>query len=205
MKHPHNIQELIEHNPDFVGFIFYAKSLRFVETQCIASLPETTKKIGVFVNETVEKILEIAKKYNLDGIQLHGKETPEDCKQIQEKGFLTIKAFNVENEQDFEQTKVYEGVVDFFLFDTKTSPLNPPQGDLKHGGTGVKFDWHILKHYNGNTPFFLSGGICEDDAKEIKNLNLPKLYAVDINSRFEIESGLKDIEKIKRFIKHLRN
>ena len=261
MKHPHNINDLLETRhatsllPDFIGFIFYEKSPRFVgvetrhatslstktrhatslstktrhatflssKTRHATSLPEGTKKIGVFVNEPIEKIIETAQNHNLDGIQLHGKESPEDCKQIREKGFLTIKAFNVENEQDFEQTKAYEGVVDFFLFDTKTSPTSPPtpqRGDCLpvaglppfggagggcYGGTGMKFDWHILKQYNGNTPFFLSGGICEDDAEEIKNLHLPKLYAVDINSRFEIEPGLKDIEKIKRFIKHLRN
>ncbi len=210
MKHPQNIQELIAHKPDFIGFIFYAKSLRFVEMQYVASLPETTKKIGVFVNETVEKILKIAKNHNLDGIQLHGKESPEDCKQIRENGFLTIKAFNVENEQDFEQTKPYEGVVDFFLFDTRLPPApslggggSPPEGGM--GGTGQKFDWQILKQYKGKTPFFLSGGISESDANEIKSLHLPQLYAVDINSRFEIEPGLKDIEKIKKFITHLRN
>ncbi|MDR0940732.1 MAG: phosphoribosylanthranilate isomerase [Bacteroidales bacterium] len=217
MKHPHNIQELLQHNPDFIGFIFYEKSPRFfgdscgiidtngiVETHGRASQPETTKKIGVFVNETVENILKIAEKYHLDGIQFHGKESPEECLQIREKGLLTIKAFNVENKEDFEQTKPYEYVVDFFLFDTRLPPA-PSEGGRAYGGTGIKFDWQILKQYKGETPFFLSGGISESDAETIKSLHLPQLYAVDINSRFEIEPGLKHIENIKKFITHIRN
>lgn len=204
LKHPHNINDLTALNPDFAGFIFYEKSSRFVaETGCTALLPKHTKKIGVFVNENTEKIIETAAKHNLDGIQLHGNENVEDCKRIREKGFLTIKAFNVENTTDFEHTKPYENAVDFFLFDTKAiSPT--PLSDCVHGGTGQKFDWNILQSYNGATPFFLSGGICENDAEEIKSLHLPTLYAVDINSRFEIEPGLKDIQKIEKFITYLR-
>jgi phosphoribosylanthranilate isomerase len=204
MKHPQNIQDLIEHNPDFVGFIFYEKSPRYFNGKLQIVNCKLTKKIGVFVNENIEKILETALKHKLDGIQLHGQEIPEDCQKIKEKGFLTIKAFNVENENDFEQTKPYENAVDFFLFDTRLPPAPSERGGVC-GGTGVKFDWKILEHYKGEKPFFLSGGIGEHDAEEIKKLHLPKLYAVDINSRFETEPGLKDIEKVKRFIKSLND
>lgn len=195
MKTEHNVHELLQLKPDFIGFIFYEKSPRYCSKNISISNCESTKKIGVFVNESIEKIIEIAKKHNLNGIQLHGSESPEFCKQIASQNLLTIKAFNVENVNDFEQTKPFEGIVDFFLFDTKTPA---------HGGSGQKFDWQILNHYKEKTPFFLSGGISENHVEEIKNLQIPLLYAIDINSRFETEPALKDIQKIKKFTQQLQ-
>jgi phosphoribosylanthranilate isomerase len=151
--------------------------------------------VGVFVNEEVDKILSTAKKYQLDAIQLHGKESIETCQKIKDSGLICIKAFSIEKEIDFEATKAYESYVDYFLFDTKTSA---------HGGSGQKFDWTMLDKYVGETPFFLSGGISYEDVLKIKHLTHPKLYSLDINSRFEIEPGLKDIQVVKHFFDQMK-
>lgn len=209
MKHPHNIQELLQHNPDFIGFIFYEKSPRFfgdtndvvdthgiVQTHGRASQPETTKKIGVFVNETVENILKIAEKYHLDGIQLHGKESPEECRRIKQGGMLLIKAFSISDATDFGETSKYEESCDYFLFDTKTSG---------YGGSGRKFNWDILSAYEGKVPFLLSGGISADDVPVIQTIKHPQFAGIDVNSCFEISPACKDVEKLGTFIRELRN
>jgi phosphoribosylanthranilate isomerase len=199
MRNPQNIQDLITLQPDFIGFIFFPKSPRYVslywDESIAKSLPSSVKKIGVFVNESVEQILLLAFKYQLDGIQLHGSETPEICQALKDKNLLVLKAFSVDESFDFELVKNYELHCDYFLFDTKT-----PQ----HGGSGLKFDWNKLKEYSLSKPFFLSGGIMEDDVDEIKNLNIKYLYSVDINSKFEIEPALKDIKMVERFAQKLR-
>lgn len=199
MRNPQNIQDLVTLQPDFMGFIFFPKSPRYVgldwDEEIAKSIPSSVKKIGVFVNESVEQILLLASKYQLDGIQLHGSETPEICQAIKDKNLLVLKAFSVDESFDFELVKSYELHCDYFLFDTKT-----PQ----HGGSGLKFDWNKLKEYTLSKPFFLSGGIMEDDVAEIKSLNIKKLYSVDINSKFEIEPALKDIKMVERFARKLR-
>ncbi|MDR0873190.1 MAG: phosphoribosylanthranilate isomerase [Prevotellaceae bacterium] len=204
MKNPQNIQDLVKLNPDFIGFIFYEKSPRFCgkELQNLDFVPKNIKKIGVFVNESTDKILEIAKKYGLDGVQLHGNETPEMCKTIKAQHFLCIKAFSIAESADFAQTKAYEGVADYFLFDTKThlTPNPSPQERGVYGGSGQKFDWAILNDYQGNTPFLLSGGISADDAGNIRKITHPLFFGIDINSKFEIEAGVKNVELIKMFI-----
>ena len=199
MRDPQNIQDLGTVQPDFVGFIFYPKSPRYVgeewDESIAKSIPSSIKKIGVFVNESVEKINLLASKYQLDGIQLHGSETPEICQTIKDKNLLVLKAFSVDESFDFELIKKYESFCDYFLFDTKTS---------QHGGSGVKFDWKKLYEYTSSIPFFLSGGIMEEDVNEIKSLNIKELYSVDINSKFEIEPALKDIKMVERFAQKLR-
>ncbi len=199
MRDPQNIQDLGTVQPDFVGFIFYPKSPRYVgeewDESIVKSIPSSIKKIGVFVNESVEKINLLASKYQLDGIQLHGSETPEICQTIKDKNLLVLKAFSVDESFDFESIKKYEPFCDYFLFDTKT-----PQ----HGGSGVKFDWKKLYEYTSSIPFFLSGGVMEEDVNEIKSLNIKGLYSVDINSKFEIEPALKDIKVVERFAQKLR-
>ncbi len=199
MRDPQNIQDLGTVQPDFVGFIFYPKSPRYVgeewDESIAKSIPSSIKKIGVFVNESVEKINLLASKYQLDGIQLHGSETPEICQTIKDKNLLVLKAFSVDESFDFELIKKYESFCDYFLFDTKTS---------QHGGSGVKFDWKKLYEYTSSIPFFLSGGIMEEDVNEIKSLNIKGLYSVDINSKFEIEPALKDIKMVERFAQKLR-
>ena len=131
-----------------------------------------------------------AEEYNLDAIQLHGQEAPEICHAMR-SGFSILKAFPIATSADFEQSKNYAGVVDYFLFDTKGPG---------HGGNGFAFDWNILDAYSGDTPFFLSGGISPDDALRIKALNHPKLAGIDLNSRFETSHGMKNVTTLKNFI-----
>ncbi len=204
-----NIKVITQLQPDYIGFIFYEKSPRFVfgnpNFQLSTFNFQLTKKVGVFVNESVEKMCETAQKYKLDVLQLHGGETPVQCLQVQEE-FSIIKAFSIAGADDFQQTADYEGCCDYFLFDTKTSPsFNPsPQERVVYGGSGVKFDWQLLEHYQGKTPFFLSGGIDMDDVPVINKIAHPQLFGVDINSRFEISPGIKDIEKVRQFIESIK-
>jgi phosphoribosylanthranilate isomerase len=194
MKIPENIQAVASLKPDYMGFIFYPKSPRYAEpldVSTLNSLPATIKKIGVFVNEDLEDILTIATKYELDGVQLHGTELVEMCKELRKAGFIVIKAFPIAEAYNFKVTKAYEGACDFFLFDTKTEA---------YGGSGVKFDWAILEEYLGKTPFLLSGGISVDDVEEIQKIEHTLFAGVDLNSRFEIKPGLKNIELLKQFI-----
>lgn len=200
MRDPENIDAVCTASPDYIGFIFYPKSKRFVGEDLNADIfnqvPDPIQKVGVFVNEKAEKVIEICRKYKLQVAQLHGKESVEYCEEIQNSGLTVFKAFSVDNDFDFDQLKPYEAVVDFFLFDTK--------GKLP-GGTGEKFNWQVLNQYKLNTHFFLSGGIGPNDDKDIKNLKMPKLYAVDINSGFEKQPALKDAEKVAGFIQQIRN
>ena len=196
MKYPDNIKELSKLPVHFMGMIFYGKSPRHADElkmDNINVLSSFTKRVGVFVDADIDVIMEMVNKYNLDLVQLHGKETVEFCKELN-KTMPVIKAFNISEAADFEQTKLYEDACNYFLFDTKT---------LQHGGSGQKFDWDILIAYKGNTLFFLSGGISPEDADRIKEIQHPKLYGIDLNSRFETAPGLKNIESIEQFINDL--
>ncbi len=199
MKDPKNIEALGKLPVDFMGLIFYPKSPRCIndlDPQVLNVLPKTIERVGIFVNEDIDIVLGRIAEYNLNKVQLHGQESAEYCSQCKSLSKAeVIKAFNVSDEKDFEQTKEYETVCDYFLFDTKTK---------HHGGSGLKFDWSILKAYDGETPFFLSGGISINDVENIKTLSFPKLYALDLNSKFETEPGIKDIPLIEKFIKELR-
>lgn len=176
---------------DFLGFIFYEESKRFVKI----SLPEIKVKnrVGVFVNETESFIKEKIKQYDLDFVQLHGNESAEFCRRIK-KNIPVIKAFGVDSNFAFSILNQFVDAVDYFLFDTKTE---------KHGGSGVKFNWNLLSNYTLTTPFFLSGGISPNDVSEIKKLSHPAFYGLDLNSGFELEPGIKDVEKVNTFIKEL--
>lgn len=198
MRDSQNIQEVAALKPDFLGFIFYPKSPRYavtVDKAVLEALPAGIKKVGVFVNESVEQMRQIAQEYGLDALQLHGGETPLQCLQLREEGYLLFKAFSIAEASDFDILEDYDGCCDYFLFDTKT-----PQ----HGGSGQKFDWSLLDNYRGETPFFLSGGIDLDDVEVIKNIKHPKFVALDVNSRFEIEPALKDVVKLKRFFENIK-
>lgn len=198
MKYPDNIKQIANLPIDYMGMIFYAKSPRFVDQQDeILSMPLSSNilKVGVFVDADIEYIKQAAQDYNLNFAQLHGNESPLFCKEV--NSFLpVIKAFSVAEIKDLNKTKDYEGVCDYFLFDTKT-----PQ----HGGSGQKFDWHILDAYTGNTPFLLSGGISAEDAQAIKKIQHTRFAGIDLNSKFETEPGLKDIDLLTTFIKALDN
>jgi phosphoribosylanthranilate isomerase len=199
MRDPENISGVIAALPDYMGFIFYPKSKRFVgsdfSAETLKLVPETIQKAGVFVDETPENVVKICKNLNLDVAQLHGNETPEYCRQIQESGITVFKAFSVDESFDFERLNSYSGVCDYFLFDTK--------GHLP-GGTGQKFNWQLLDKYKGETLFFLSGGIGPDDLEAVLQLRHTQLYGIDINSGFEISPALKDDEKVKKFISEIR-
>jgi len=200
MRDPENISGVIAALPDYLGFIFYPKSKRFVGFQALPEVlsivPDSVKKAGVFVDETPEKVLETVQILNLDVVQLHGNESSEYCQQIQDSGITVFKAFSVDEQFDFEKLNAYSGVCDYFLFDTK--------GKLP-GGTGQKFNWQLLENYKGDVPFFLSGGIGPEDIDAIRQFSHPKLFGIDINSGFEISPGLKDVEKLKDFISGIRS
>ncbi len=182
---------------DFMGFIFYPKSKRYMEgkltAEQIQSIPESIKKVGVFVNEDMENILQTSKQYSLDFIQLHGYEDAIFVNRLS-KEIPIIKAFRIDESFKFEETLPFESTCNYFLFDTK---------DKLHGGTGKKFNWQLLEKYKGKTPFLLSGGISPDDAGIIKQLNHHKFAGIDINSGFETEPGIKNLDQIKKFINQI--
>ena len=196
MKYPENILEVSELLPDYMGFIFWEKSSRFFDGE-IPEIPKSIKKVGVFVNATLEEINSKIKKYDLNVIQLHGNESDVFCFELKSKisnHIQIIKVFSANDAFDFSVLEPFENACDYFLFDTK--------GKLP-GGNGITFNWQILEKYHSRKPFFLSGGIGLDEIEKIKNLNLP-IYAIDVNSKFEIEAGLKNIEKLKR-LKRLKD
>jgi phosphoribosylanthranilate isomerase len=198
MKYPENITEVGSLLPDYMGFIFWKKSARYFDG-IIPDLPKSIKKVGVFVNQSQEEILSKISKYDLQTIQLHGHESVEFCQELKNKidpKIELIKVFSADENFDFEVVKSYESVCDYFLFDTK--------GKLP-GGNGTTFDWRILNQYNSTKPIFLSGGIGLEEIeiiKEISKTNLP-IYAIDVNSKFEIEAGLKDKNILYSFKQNL--
>ena len=196
MKFAENRKQVEKLGVDFLGFIFYEPSKRFIgDNPEMELFNSKTKKVGVFVNENVFEILGLAKNLGFEYVQLHGKENPKTCQILKSQGLKIIKAFSVNEKFKFTETKPFEKAADYFLFDTKT--------DIP-GGSGEKFNWQILEKYKGHTPFFLSGGISLEDAKSIKEINHPKLTGVDLNSGFEDEPGLKNIEKLNAFIAELK-
>ncbi len=190
MREVENIRDLEGVAPDFMGLIFFDKSPRDASGfELDDDLAKGVARVGVFVNPTLDAVLEKARTYHLDYIQLHGDEPVSLVSELKAAGLGVIKVFRVDEALPLEEMKVFIGAVDFFLFDTKTKLF---------GGSGVKFNWDILKSYPFDTPYFLSGGIELDDIENIVNMELPGLYAIDINSRFEIVPGRKDIDKIKK-------
>jgi len=188
MKYPENILEVSTLLPDFMGFIFWEPSSRFFNGT-LPSLPESIQKVGVFVDASLEEISTKIKQYQLDFVQLHGRESVGFCTELQKFPIKIIKVFSVDAEFDFEIVKPYEAVCDFYLFDTK--------GKLP-GGNGVAFDWNHLEKYPSEKPFFLSGGIGIESINILQKLNLP-IHAIDINSKFETAPGLKNTAMVHQF------
>ncbi|MBF2707838.1 phosphoribosylanthranilate isomerase [Flavobacterium soyangense] len=192
MKYPDNMLEVGSLLPDYMGFIFWGKSARHFDG-IIPTLPKSVQKVGVFVNESSGEILKKIKKYDLQAVQLHGNESAEFCADLKNKignNIQIIKVFSVNDDFDFEVLKPFESLCNYFLFDTK--------GKLP-GGNGTTFDWKVLENYPSTKPFFLSGGIGIEefeDVKQILKTNLP-IYAIDLNSKFEIEPGLKNINLVR--------
>lgn len=199
MKFPDNITAILHMKPDFMGFIFYKKSLRYVDKLASfdnLSFPDEIAKVGVFVSATQTEILEKVNLLSLDFVQLHGNESAAFVQELHAQKIKIIKAFQIDEAFDWKKLKEYQKWVDYFLFDTPTEGF---------GGSGRKFNWDILKKYQESTPFFLSGGIGIDDIQEIKKLNFPLLCGIDVNSKFEIEPGRKDEKQVRKMINQVRN
>ena len=198
MKYQDNIQEVATLQPDYLGFIFYEQSARHFDAHRIPEISNTIKKTGVFVDADLDFVIKKISKHNLKAVQLHGNEAPEYCKQLRGKNIEIIKVFSIKNEFDFSILKSYDDIVDYFLFDTK--------GKLP-GGNGYVFDWTILNNYPSTTPFFLSGGIGLsqiDDINKFQKSEASKYcYALDVNSKFEIEPGFKNVKDLKKFKNNL--
>jgi phosphoribosylanthranilate isomerase len=192
-----NMLEVAALKPDFMGFIFYSPSPRDVSEKIeqlpLYELAKEIQKVAVMVNMPLEDAIETIEKYGFDMVQLHGQESPDYCLEIQ-KYAKVIKAFSV---KDYLPRNLdeYENSCDYFLFDTKAD---------KPGGTGLKFDHHILNQYKGTKSFFLSGGIGPEYELNNNTFVHPMLYAMDINSRFETAPGIKNVALIKQFIKKVK-
>ncbi len=228
MKYQDNIEQVATLQPDYLGFIFYEKSARYFDSE-IPKLPKSIKKVGVFVDTDLKEVIENIKKHNLQAVQLHGDESPEYCLKLKrhyeecqfensreqndevislketdchdfsqkshnDKNIEIIKVFSIKSEFNFEVLKPFESVCDYYLFDTK--------GELP-GGNGFTFNWNVLHAYPSTKPFFLSGGIGLNEIEKIKEFQQSEAskycYAIDVNSKFEIEPGLKNIEKLNEF------
>ncbi len=202
MREFKNIEAVAALGIDMMGFIFYKKSSRDVETQDVdfKKHPNVSQlnlsRVGVFVNAEISFLLEKVGAYYLNYVQLHGDESPDYCQNLKAvwPTIKIIKAFSVDDTFDFEKTKPYESFCDLFLFDTKGE---------KRGGNGAKFNWQILEKYKGMRPFLLSGGIGVDDGAEIKKLNLKMLYGIDVNSGFEDAPAIKNIDNLKYFLRQV--
>lgn len=212
MKYPSNMLEVARLQPDYLGFIFYEKSVRYFDGDIPKSLNDV-QKVGVFVDAKMDYILSMTKKHDLKFIQLHGNESPNFCAELklefnmikegqgvdeyQDKKI--IKVFSIKDEFDFSVLHPYESVCDYFLFDTK--------GELP-GGNGYTFNWEILKNYPFTKPYFLSGGIGLSEIQKIKAFKKTDAskycHAIDVNSKFENEAGLKNIEELETFKNELQ-
>jgi phosphoribosylanthranilate isomerase len=194
LTEPANIEEIAGLSPDFMGFIFYPGSKRFIGPQpasLFVAKPEGILRTGVFVDEILSRITGSIVNYSLDVVQLHGNEGPGFCMRLKETGKIIVKAIEVSDSLNFRNLIPFIECCDYFLFDAGTGGK---------GGSGQKFNWARLNDYDLGKPFLLGGGVGPDDATSIKGISHPDLFAVDINSRFEISPGIKDVEKVKKFI-----
>ncbi|MDF3076496.1 MAG: phosphoribosylanthranilate isomerase [Sphingobacteriaceae bacterium] len=199
MRDGENIQAVAALGADYLGFIFYPKSKRYVgkaDMSALRELPPHIKKTGVFVDASYQEIKDTVIAYGLDAVQLHGEETPVFCKTLQQDGLEVIKAFGVHEGFYFYVTEPYLECTDYFLFDTKVP---------EYGGSGISFNWNELKNYPYSKPYFLSGGIGPDNLSKIALINDERLYAIDLNSKFEVLPALKDVEKLTKAFEQIKN
>ncbi len=194
-----NIMAVTEAGPDFLGFVFYPGSPRFVGRDIdpvrLREAAGEMVTVGVFVNESPEHMVDVARSYGLNLLQLHGAEPVSSCEALKNAGFGVIKAFGLDESFDFGKLTPFIPVCDYMLFDTQSK---------HHGGAGKKFNWDVLSRYTFDTPFFLSGGIAPGDAGAIREITHPAFYGVDINSRFETAPGIKNIKQVTSFIKAVK-
>ncbi len=193
-----NIAQVSALAPTFMGFIFYPRSPRYaggLAPSVVAALPKTIRPVGVFVNETNSTVQTICKDYGIEIAQLHGAESPAQCKDLKAMGLTVFKAIGIDRHTRWDDLRPYCEAIDLFLFDTKTT---------LYGGSGAKFDWQLLDDYPLPTPYLLSGGISADDVDNVVAAMRPMMAGVDLNSKFETEPGIKDISKLTQFILSLR-
>lgn len=207
MRDADNIRDISALGVDMIGLIFYPPSPRYVQQfssgagiipDYAPDMGKTPLRVGVFVDDMPQNIVTRVYNYKLDYIQLHGNEPRETLENLRatidpdiKPKIKIIKAISVSSAEDIKKYKEYVGAADLFLFDTKCKTV---------GGSGEQFDWQVLQAYDGDVPFLLSGGIGPDDAERIRNFHHPKCVGIDLNSKFEIEPALKDVEKLKQFL-----
>ena len=207
MRDADNIRDISALGVDMIGLIFYPPSPRYVQQfssgagiipDYAPDMGKTPLRVGVFVDDMPQNIVTRVYNYKLDYIQLHGNEPRETLENLRatidpdiNPNIKIIKAISVSSAEDIKKYKEYVGAADLFLFDTKCKTV---------GGSGEQFDWQVLQAYDGDVPFLLSGGIGSDDAERVKNFHHPKCIGIDLNSKFEIEPALKDVEKLKQFL-----
>ncbi|MBN1949910.1 MAG: phosphoribosylanthranilate isomerase [Bacteroidales bacterium] len=197
MRDTRNIEEVVTLKPDFLGFILYPPSKRFLgeDYTLTAQIPQSIKKVGVFVNALLQDVIRWQNRLGLHYAQIHGDESPEYCRELKNMGVSVIKSFGVDNSFDFELVQSYMDDCEYFLFDTRCN---------ERGGSGKQFEWQLLSRYPYSKPFFLSGGIGPGDAEAILQIEGLPLYAIDLNSRFEIAPASKDVPLLKGFMDHLK-
>ena len=207
MRDADNIRDISALGVDMIGLIFYPPSPRYVQQfssgagiipDYAPDMGKTPLRVGVFVDDMPQNIVTRVYNYKLDYIQLHGNEPRETLENLRatidpdiKPNIKIIKAISVSSVEDINKYKEYVGAADLFLFDTKCKTV---------GGSGEQFDWQVLQAYDGDVPFLLSGGIGPDDVERIRNFHHPKCIGIDLNSKFEIEPALKDVEKLKQFL-----
>jgi phosphoribosylanthranilate isomerase len=196
LRNKENILAVDALQPDYLGFIFYPKSPRFVTDESVFRLPTKAQKVAVTVNLTYTELYALHQRTGITHFQLHGAETADLCKQLRSKGLTVIKAVSVADETSLAQARSFDQAVDYLLFDTAAS---------SYGGSGKSFNWDWLNAYTGNTPFFLSGGIGPEDAKKLNKLQHGQCCGVDLNSRFESEKAIKNIPLLQTFLHELRS
>lgn len=199
MRHSQNIADLGKLDVNMMGFIFYSESKRDVtdklKIEVFQAIPKTTETVAVFVNPKNEFVDSIVSKYPFDMIQFHGKEAPSQLHYWKKRGFKITKAFHVDDAFNFSDTLAYEGLCDYFLFDSK---------GRYYGGNGFVFNWLALKNYQGQTPFLLSGGLDESVIEKLPWLKDLNISGLDLNSKMELEPAVKDIHRIEKFIHQLQ-
>jgi phosphoribosylanthranilate isomerase len=204
MTKPEQVEQLDEMGVEFAGFIFYPRSPRYVYKSMpaneIRKIKGKINKVGVFVNAEVDEVLRAVDQCGLYLVQLHGDESPKFCEKIADY-ISVIKVFRISEADNIEwKIREYYDVADMFMFDTEGAG---------YGGTGKRFNWELLKGLNIRKPFFLSGGIGPDDVENInafKNDVVAKdLFALDVNSKFEITPGIKDMNMVKQFVERVKS
>jgi phosphoribosylanthranilate isomerase len=194
-----NLESVLQLSPDYVGFIFYEASKRFVKPEksfrSFVRQINSTHKVGVFVNASLNEIVNRIDEFKLDLIQLQGDELPTICASVS-RVVPVIKAFGINQGFDFDRLKNYQAACNYFLFDNSAAG---------YGGSGQKFDWNLLDDYELDTPFFLSGGIGPDQIHLIKSIKHEALIGIDLNSRFETSAGLKNTHQLETFFHEIRN